>query len=430
MNKLLLRTIGTSGFLFVSCGFCCAENWSQYRGNHGDGISGERVMTSWPVDGPRRLWTAKTPAGFSSCAVADGKVYTIVAQEMDGALAEVCIALDASTGKEIWACVTGQAKYRGGGDTGAEENAGGDGPRSSPAVSGNKVYVYSAQMALSCLDALSGKILWKKDILQEFGGKNIGWESAMSPVVEGNLVYVAGGGPGQSMLALDKETGAVAWKSGNEQMTHATPVVATILGVRQVVFLMQSGLVSLEAATGKPLWRFAFPYRTATGCSPVVWDEVVFCTAGYDIGGAACQVIRDGDSFQAKELWRSKGNATAASLWSTPVCKDGYLYGMISFKKFANGPLKCVDLKTGMVKWEQPGFGAGNVVLAGNDLVALSDDGQVVLVEANPDGYKELARTKAIAGKCWSTPALSNGRLYVRSTKEEACLDLLGNRQP
>jgi outer membrane protein assembly factor BamB len=97
---------------------------------------------------------------------------------------------------------------------------------------------------------------------------------------------------------------------------------------------------------------------------------------------------------------------------------------MISYKKFANGPLKCVDLKTGAVKWEQPGFGAGNVLLAGNTLVALSDDGHVVLVEASPAGYKELARTKAVGGKCWSTPALSNGKLYVRSTKEGACLDL------
>jgi hypothetical protein len=113
-----------------------------------------------------------------------------------------------------------------------------------------------------------------------------------------------------------------------------------------------------------------------------------------------------------------------ASLWSTPVLKDGYLYGMISYKKFAVGPLKCVDLKTGTVKWEQPGFGAGNVVLAGDYLIALSDSGEVVLVKASPESYQEVARTKAIGGKCWSTPALSNGHLYVRSTKEGACLEL------
>jgi outer membrane protein assembly factor BamB len=113
-----------------------------------------------------------------------------------------------------------------------------------------------------------------------------------------------------------------------------------------------------------------------------------------------------------------------ASLWSTPVQKDGFLFGMISFKRFGSGPLKCVDLKTGAVRWEQPGFGAGQVILAGKYLVALADDGQLVVVEAVPEAYKELARFKAVAGKCWSTPALSNGRVYVRSTKEGACFDL------
>jgi outer membrane protein assembly factor BamB len=424
MNRRILRSPAVLGILVVSGSLCTAENWSQYRGNKGDGISNERILASWPADGPKRLWTTKTPAGFSSCAVADGRVFTVIARDTDGTLAEVCLALDAGTGKEIWSTATGQAKYLGGGDTGADGNNGGDGPRSTPSVSGEKVYVYSAQMTLNCLDAATGKTVWKKDILRDFGGKNIRWESAMSPVIDGNLVYIAGGGPGQSMIAFDKNTGAVIWKTGTEQMTQATPVVATILGVRQVIFLMQSGLLSVEAGSGKPLWRFPFTYRTATGCSPVISGDVVFCTAGYEVGGAACQVTRNGEGFEAKELWRIKGNFAAASLWSTPVCKDGYLYGMISFKRFASGPLKCLDLKTGTVKWEQPGFGAGNVVLAGNDLVALSDDGQVVLVEATPDAYKELARTKAINGKCWSTPALSNGRLYVRSTKESACLEL------
>ncbi|HLH55519.1 MAG TPA: PQQ-binding-like beta-propeller repeat protein [Verrucomicrobiae bacterium] len=425
--KKWYQRLAWCGAWLSALSFCAAENWNQYRGNAGDGLSTESSPRPWPANGPKRLWTAATPAGFSSFVVADGKAFTIVAREVDGALAEVCLALDAQNGKELWATPTGHAKYRGGGDSGAEGNTGGDGPRSTPAVSDNKVYVYSAQLVLSCLDAQTGKVLWQKDILRDFGGKNIGWESAMSPVTDGKLVYIAGGGAGQGMLAFDKQSGAVAWKNGDEQMTHATPVIATLGGVRQVIYLMQSGLVSLDVANGKILWRFPFTYRTATGCSPVVDGNIVFCTAGYGVGGAACEVTKVGNSFEAKELWRIKGDNSVASLWSTPVCKDGYLYGMISFKKFGNGPLKCIDLKTGQVKWEQPGFGAGNVVAVGNDLVALADDGELVLVEARPDGYKELARTKAVTGKCWSTPALSNGRLYVRSTKESACLDLGSN---
>jgi outer membrane protein assembly factor BamB len=424
MTRTHIISLATAGTVLLASHLGHSEDWTQYRGNLGDGISSEQIPGDWTGAGPKRLWTAATPAGFSSLTVNGGKAFTVISRQEDGGLAEVCVALDAQTGKEVWAAVTGQAKYRGGGDSGANGNSGGDGPRSTPAASGNRVYVYSAQMLLSCLEANTGKLVWKKDILHDFSGKNIGWESAMSPVVDGERVYVAGGGPGQAMLAFNKMTGALIWKTGDEQMTHATPVAATIQGVHQVIFLMQSGLIGVDAEGGKELWRFPFRYLTATGCSPVVSGDIVFCTAGYDVGGAACQVSGHGSNFEAKELWRIKGNAAVASLWSTPVCKDGYLYGMISYKKFANGPLKCVDIKTGAVKWEQPGFGAGNVVLAGNDLIALSDNGEVVLVEASPSGYKELGRSKAVQGKCWSTPALSNGRLYVRSTKESACLDL------
>jgi len=194
--------------------------------------------------------------------------------------------------------------------------------------------------------------------------------------------------------------------------------------VRQVIYFLQTGLVSVEAASGKPLWQFPFPYRTSTACSPVVAGDVVFCTAGYDIGGAACQVARKGEELSAKGLWRITGNKDVASLWSTPVQKDGFLYGVMSFKRFGSGPLKCVDSKTGAVRWEKPGFGAGQVILAGKYLLALADDGQLVVVEAVPEAYKEVTRFKALAGKCWSTPALCNGRLYVRSTKEGACFDL------
>lgn len=422
MSCTLLKRTAACAALAGCCSLAVAEDWPQYRGPRGDGRSLESIV--WPADGPKRLWKVNTPGGFSSFAAAGGKVFTVVSRNIQGAPVAMCVALDAASGRELWAAPTGVAIFQPGGDRGAPGNDGGDGPRSTPAVSGDRVYVYSQDMILQCLDALTGKQVWKRDILKEFSGRNIGWKSAMSPVVDGGLVYVAGGGAGESMLAFNKLTGAPVWRKENELMTHATPVVATILGVRQVIFLMQSGLVSLEAGTGRTLWKFPFPYRTASGCSPVVAGEIIFCSAGYEIGGAACRVSKNGAAFEAKELWRLRGDTPVASLWSTPVQKDGYLYGMISYKEFGNGPLKCVDLRNGAVKWEQPGFGTGNVLLAGDNLVALADDGRVVVVEATPAGYREIGRIKAIEGKCWSNPALSEGRLYVRSTKEGACLEL------
>jgi outer membrane protein assembly factor BamB len=427
MQDRLFRLLLTAGA--VGCalpGMCASTDWFQYRGPLVDGISRESIKCEFPAGAPQCLWRVPTPAGFSSFAIQGGKAFTLVTRSLDGAPSEVCLALDASSGKELWAARVGPAKYPGGGDSGTPDNSGGDGPRSTPAVNGDRVYVYTSDMVLWCLDASTGKPVWSKDIIKEFGGRNLQWKSALSPVLDEGLVFVAGGGAGQSMIAFNQQTGAVAWKTGDDAFTYATPVLTTMLGTRQVIFMMQSGLVALEAATGEPLWRFAFPYKVATACSPVVAGDVVFCTAGYEIGGAACRVSKSGAGFTAKEIWRVKGDKPLGCLWSTPVEKDGYLYGMISFKQFGRGPLKCVDLKTGAVKWEQPGFGAGQVMLAGNCLIALSDAGELVFVEPTPAGYKELTRFKALPGKCWNSPGLDRGRLYVRSTKEGACFDLSG----
>jgi outer membrane protein assembly factor BamB len=193
-----------------------------------------------------------------------------------------------------------------------------------------------------------------------------------------------------------------------------------------VIFFLQSGLLSVATTSGRALWNFPVKYNVSTAASPVVSGDTVYCGAGYNVGGAACKITKTARGFQATELWRISGNKQVVSHWSTPVCKDGYLYGMFSFKKYGTGPLKCVQVATGKIAWEKPGFGAGNVILVGDRLLALADDGRMVIVEATPEGYHEVARTKVLNGKCWSTPALSDGHIFVRSTKEGACLALTG----
>lgn len=435
--------MGTS--LLAVAQFASAQEWSSFRGPLGDGISAEKIVTSFAGGGPKKVWTAETPNGLSGFAIRDGKAFVMMSHSAGGAAPEaagapkgkgkggkggkggggggkvtdVCVGLDANTGKKLWEVPINETSHSGAGA--------GDGARATPAVDGNRVYVYSDAMVLLCLDANTGKTIWQKDILKEFGGENIKWNSAMSPVIDGDLVYVAGGGAGQTMLAFNKATGAVAWKSGSDKMTHATPVIATIGGEKQLIFFLQGGLVGVNPKTGAELWKYAFPFKVATAASPVVCGDIVFCSAGYGVGGAACQIKKAGSGWEAKELWAKKGDTSdVATLWSTPVSKDGFIYGVLSYKKYGpDGKLKCVNAKTGQVAWEKPGFGAGQVLLAGNCLVAVTDDGDLVLIDPQPGAYKELARARQVlSGQCWTPPALNKGRLYLRGRQQSVCLDV------
>ncbi len=410
----------------LSLGSARAADWPSYNGADSNRASPDAIAkTDWGGDGPAVLWKAETPAGFSSFTVADGIATTLVMREIDGINQETCVAYNAVTGKEGWATPVGIFRVdHDGGNSGAKNNSGGDGPRSTPTLHEGKVYALSSDLAIHCLDAKTGKVLWKHDLVKEFNGRNIKWENAASPLVEGDGVYVCGGGRGESMLCFDRTSGKVLWKDHDYEMTHATPIAATILGQRQVIFFTQKGLVSCEPKKGEILWTHDFPFKVSTAASPVVFEDIIYCAAGYGVGAGAFRITKSGGKFKAEEIWRSEGDEPVCNHWSTPVCKEGYLYGMFSFKKYGDGPVKCVDIRTGKVQWEKDGFGAGNVTMAANAVIALSDDGQVVLFEADPKEYKELARTKAIEGKCWSSPVLANGRLYARSTKEGVCLDV------
>lgn len=396
--------------------------WPQYRGPNGDGSTAARISRPWSSNGPKSVWKEEATNGFSSVAVAEGLAVTLMTRDVEGVATEVCVAWDAASGKEKWSFPMKMAKYDGGGDSGERDNKGGDGPRSTPSINGAKVYVMGSRLNLYCLDGKTGKEVWSADLLEQYGGKNIQWQNAASPVIEGDLCIVSGGGKGQAFLGLDKKDGKPVWKSGDATITHATPTVATLLGVRQVVFFTQSGLTGVDCKDGSILWQQPFKYAVSTAASPVVWQDIVYCSAGYGVGAGAYRIKKSGSAFSSEEIWRSEGKNM--NHWSTPVCKDGYLYGMFSFKDYGKGPLCCVDIRTGEEKWSKEGYGAGNVILAGGQIVALSDRGELVLVEAQPSAYKELARADVLEGKCWSTPTLSGGRLYARSTKEAIAFDL------
>ena len=187
--------------------------------------------------------------------------------------------------------------------------------------------------------------------------------------------------------------------------------------------MSQSTAASTAAASSKPTVAFAH-----LGCEKNRVDTEhmlgLLAQAGYGVSAGAAKVTKNGSQWTATEAYRFAGNKPLANHWSTPVLKEGHLFGMFQFKEYGNGPVKCVDIATGTVKWEQPGFGPGHVILTASGVLALSDDGHLVLIDPNTSAYKELARADVLDGKCWTTPVLANGKVFARSTKEAVCLDL------
>ena len=359
-------------------------DWPSYRGPNGDGVTKAKVGPAWDGAGPKRVWRAEMTNGFSSMVVSGGVAATLVTREFEGSATEFCVALEAGTGKERWAMPLKLAKYQGGANDGTSDNGGGDGPRSTPTISEGKVYVYGSNLDLYCFDAKTGKQVWAKDVAADYKGKNISWSNATSPVIEGELVIVGGGGKGAAFLAFDKESGSLKWKEGEDVITHATPTVTTIFGERQVIFFMKSGLTAVSLK-GKILWQQPFKFNVSTAASPVVFENMVYCSAGYGVGSAVYEVKKAGSKYETAELWRVEGDGLN-NHWSTPVARDGFLYGMFSFKKYGDGPVKCVEMKTGKERWSQQGFGPGNLILADDKLLALSDKGELVLIAPKPDG--------------------------------------------
>lgn len=418
-SSLLLAYVS---LLLSACALSAAE-WNQYHGANSDNKASEPLASAaWLSKAASQAWKVKTPLGFSSFSVSGGKAFTLVGRtDEDGLQREVCIALDAKSGKELWSAELDRLDYgHDGGNSGASDNKGGDGPRSTPSAADGKVWAYDADMNLHCFNAANGKILWKVSVLKAHAGRAIKWKNASAPLLEGNKIIVYGGGVGQSFLAFNKDTGALLWKSGDETSTHATPIAATIHGVRQVIFFCTSGLVSVDAGSGKELWRRKFRFAVSTAAAPIVAGDLVYCSAGYGVGAGLFKIGKSDGTFTTTEVWRKPNDLI--NHWSTPVYHDGHLYGMFGFKKYGKGPLQCVELATGKVKWSQDGYGPGNVILAGDKLLALADTGELAVVAASPKSYQELARRKVVDGKCWSTPVLSDGKVFARSTKEAVCL--------
>ncbi len=385
-----------------------AADWPHWLGPNDNGSSPETgLLTKLPATGPKVLWKVPGGEGYSAVAVAGGRGITLV--QRDGE--ELALALDAATGKELWKTRLGPAF----------KNPFGNGPRSTPSIQGGFVWAQSVTGPLVCLKADSGAVVWRHDLLKEFGAKNIRWGLSASPLIDGDTVLAIPGAKGAGVAAFHKLTGKRIWKTGDDKAAYASPVAVTVGGRRQVIFFTAPGLLAVAADTGKELWRV--PWVTAYDvniCTPLLAGKRLFVASGEQVGSALFELTADGPP---KVVWESRGKmGVMTTYWANAVIHDGYLYGLSGeFDKVID--LNCVELATGKLMWSRKKFGKAALTLAQGQLFLVTKTGDLVLVHCNPKGYLERGRVRLL-GDNRTVPTLADRRLYLRDLQNIYCLDV------
>ena len=394
--------------LIAGCAF--AQDWPQFLGPERNGVyTGPDLAEKWPPTGPQVVWKKDVGQGFSAPVVAQGRL--ILFHRVGDK--EVVEALDAATGKPIWS-FDYPTSYR-------DDFGKGDGPRSTPAISGKQVYTLGAEGWLYCVNLETGKKVWGRNINDDYKVPGNFFGVGTSPLVEGDLVLVNVGGKGAGIVAFNKDDGKEVWKATGDGASYSSPVAVTIGGVRLGVFFTRQGVVLLEPATGKvryqKRWR-AQNNASVNAATPLAVGDLLFFSASYETGALLLQVGNKG----VEEVW--SGDEILSNHYSTSVQQGGYLYGFEG-RQEAGAVFRCVELKTGKVMWTTQRYGCGSMVLAEGHAFVLTEDGELVLVELSPKEYREKARAAVFTERpCRAQLALANGKLYARDGKRLVCFNV------
>lgn len=379
--------------------------WGDYRGPGRNGVYPKPILTSWPAGGLKPLWKQPVGGGYASFAIAEGLAFTIEQRRDD----EVVAAYDLNSGRERWT-VSWPAHF--------SESMGGDGPRTTPVYNEGRVYALGAEGEFRCLDAPSGKVLWRTNILKENGGSNLVWAQSASPLIVDDKVITLPGGPsGKSIVAYDKRTGKVIWTSQNDEQSYTTPMLVTLAGRRQILTVSATRAMGLDPQNGELLWDYPWvtEYHINAAQPIVTQPNRFFISAGYGHGAALVEVKPDGAKFKASTVWQ---NTKMKNKFSSSVLYNGHIYG------FDESILACINAATGEQTWKGGRYGFGQLILAGSHLIVVTEQGELVLVKADPKSHQEVARFEAISGKTWNNLAISGGILLVRNTTEMAAFRL------
>lgn len=394
--------------LLAGCAQPQPPDWPGFRGAARDGrYAGPPIGSSWPREGPPLLWRREVGDAYGSMTIVGNRLFTM---ERHGQT-EGAHAYDTATGEPIW-------KDRH--DSEFARILGNDGSLTTPTWNEGRLYTLGVTGEFRCLDAETGRVLWRRNILDENGAKVPEYGVAASPlVVDGKVVVLAGGPNGRSVVAYDKVSGEPVWSSLDDPQAYTAPMIVTLDGVRQLLIVSGVRVVGLRIEDGGLLWEF--PWRTTelmlNVTQPLVVDGTrLVIASGYQMGGVMLDVKRRNGTFEARKVWAT---GDLESKFNAPVLLGRHLYG------FDEQDLVSIDVETGKASWRRKDtFGFGQLVLAGASLIVVSEWGDVALVEATPDGYRQHGAFQPLKERTYNVPAVAYGSLFVRSRREMKAFDL------
>jgi len=386
-----------------------AADWPQFLGPDRNGTTSDRIGIRWGGDGPPQRWKVEAGAGFAGPVVSGGTAILFHRMGDD----DVLLAVDAISGKRQWERHQPSAFV--------DSMGSGDGPRSTPCISGGRIYTFGADGRLACFNLADGAPRWSVDTAQQFQADPGFFGFGCSPLVVSNRVLLnLGGKAGAGLAAFDADTGKLVWKLKDQEAGYASPVLASDAGMPLALFFNREGLVGVDLPAGTE--RFSFPWRSrmsasVNAASPVVSGNDIFLTSSYGTG--AVLLRRAGG--QLKTVW--SGDESMSAHFATPVLRSGFLYGFHG-RQERGAELRCVEWGTGKVRWSQEGLGAGTVALSGDRLVVLLESGELLIVRASPDAFAVLARAQILGRVARASFALADGALFARDSRQWVCVDL------
>lgn len=381
--------------------------WPCFRGSECDGRQhGTKVSLDWTSSPPEKVWKITVGPGWSSFAVAGNWLFT---QEQRGTMETVaCYAAD--SGREVW---TRQIESR------FDDPLGGPGPRATPTIAGGYLFAMYATGFVLCLDPATGNEIWKSDIREIANRQPPTWGFSSSPLVTDTVVIVHAGGAGdKGVLALNKETGKLQWSVASGDHTYSSPQLANLMGEQVVLMLTNTGLNILDPATGSERLNYDWSFDGYRALQPQVIDsDSILLPSAMGAGTRKIRVSKSDDKLKAEEVWTSRNLKPE---FNDLVVYQGHAYG------FDSAIFTCVDLATGKRDWKGGRYGKGQVLLLEDSaaLLVIGEQGEVVLLKADPKEHTELGKFQAIEGKTWNHPVVVGDKLYIRNSQEAACYRL------